>query len=336
MNNLKDRIKELYKTLGLTALMSVIPATNASPEGTLNNTDKKSCGKELSVDNIKNNAFDKIFDFVDIAQENLQEVADYMSTLTMGELREQGFLQYDTFKDYKFSNDDFKQMRYGKMGKAISNSLFKEYRNQVPQGKCLAAVRTAVCNVTGKNILAEPEGKRYPARNWSKGIKNFGDEAPLIYLGEVIVDKNGDDTGEGNINKNDLLYLTGATVMSGGTQPAGHACFNKPIYNKNGEYLRTDARCDGNESLANILAHKVGGNGRRYGNSIQAFCMIDDEPSPKMAMYLAMNAIHKAYENNSQLVVQDGKLVQKSLNVFDSNIGDFAGYYAQSLKYNSK
>ena len=336
MSNVKDRIKHLYKVLGLTALVSVLPATGASSGGTVRGENKNPHNKEQTMDYVSNNEYSNILNYADIAQENLQEVANCMTSFTMGELREQGYLSYNSFKDYKFTDNDFKKMQCGKMGKAISNYLFKKYRNQVPQGKCLAAVRTAVCGVTGKNILAEPVRGRYLACNWSKGIQNYGEDAPLVFLGEVKLDNNGNDTGEGNINKNDLLYLTGATVMSGGKQLAGHACFNKPIYDKNGKYLRTDARCDGNESLENILENKVGGNGRRYGNSIQAFCMADDKPSPDMAMFLAQNAVRIAYENNMQLIVKDGKIERKSLNLPDNVFKDFANYYAQALDYNSK
>ena len=332
MHNLKDRIKRLYKVLGLTTAMSVMPMANVSSGKTVVGKDKNLYNKELSADNLKNNELNSL----GIAQENLQEVADYMSSMTMGELREQGFLKYNTFEDYKFTQDDFKSMQCGKMSTNVLRSLFKKYRNQVPKGKCLAAVREAVCGVTGENILAEPVKGRYWACNWSKGIEKYGDASPLIYLGVAKVDANGKDTGEGNINKDDLLYLTGATVISGGKQVAGHACFNRPVYDKKGEYLRTDARCDGNESLQSILSNKVGGKGRRYGDTVQAFCMEDDKPSPKMAMYLAQIATREAYEQNLHLVVNDGKLEQKSLKWQENVFPKFLDYYAQVTNHNSK
>jgi len=343
MSSVKDRIKHLYKVLGLTTVMAVSPTTTVSSTSSVTNQDDNKNKQELAMDSTVNQNFESYFENImsslDDTKDNVQELTEYISQQTMGTLRKQEIIGYDTFSDYQFTGEDFKKIQYGKMGKKIINSLVKKYHNQVPQGKCLAAVRVAVCGATGKNILAEPVNGRYLACNWPEAIKNFGDDAPLIYLGKVVVDKNGNDTGEGNIEKNDLLFLNGATVMSGGKQPAGHACFNKPIYDKNGEYVRTDARCDGNESLENILDNKVGGNGRRYGNSIQAFCMADDKPSPNMAKYLAQQAIQNAYENNERLVIKDGQIERYALDSENKNnkmFSDFTGYYAQALKQNSK
>lgn len=228
----------------------------------------------------------------------------------MGELRDCGLLSYESFENYNFSKDDFQQMQYGKTGLNVANRLKKTYKDRVPQGKCLAALRQNVANETGVNILTVPRkcGKvtSYPACNWGRGIKNVGSVSPMIYLGAAKA-KNDD----GNIPLMDLLYFQGITIMAGGkVQPNGHVCMNIPKYDKDKNYIGTDARCDGNESLQNILSKKMN---TRYGDEIQVYAFYDDVPSSSMASYLANEIVEKALEENKILSFENEHVVLKKL-----------------------
>ena len=328
----KSRIKRLYnklahnpnlkRVLGVGAFVMLSQGgAEAKPGVEGLKSDIKTDQTEYTVDNQNN--IDIIFE--NDAQIEQQLISQYISDHSLGELRDLGFLSYEAFENYHFTKEDFQQMQYGRTGENVSNRLRRAYGNRNPQGNCLASVRQKVADETGVNILTVPMKLRnrkgrlvssYPACNWGQGIKNAGEKSPMLYLGCAYA--NNDD---GNVSLMDLLYLQGITIMEGGkVQPRGHVCMNKPIYDNNGEYMRTDARCDGNESLERILSHKMNA---RYGNKVEFYCFEDDKPSRGMANYLAKQLMEYASENNSILTLKNDQLtIEKT--------GDGHDYFAQN------
>ena len=227
--------------------------------------------------------------YQDISCLDMEKVTEKVSQMTLGEILQKGLISQEQLQAYQFSDEDFKQMKPGKLGQKLKSALEKSCTGS-PQGKCLAEVREKVGEAWGVNVYT-PSGL---AKDWPKSVAES--DMPVVFIGQVKVKegKDGKLVDSGNIKLQDLLHLQEAIVVidgnsknvNGKQQKAGHVSLVDTVVDEQGNRVATVSLCDGREDYEKVVNEKIGGGERRYGDTAVVMMPNDVKPSIELAKYV--------------------------------------------------
>lgn len=234
--------------------------------------------------------------YQDINRLDMEKVTEKVSQMTLGEILQKRLISQEQLQAYQFSDEDFKQMKPGKLGQKLKSVLEKSCKGN-PQGECLTGLREGVRKAWGYNVWT-PSGL---AKDWPESVAES--DMPVAFLGKVIVEegKDGELVNQGNIKLQDLLYLRAAIAVidgnnrnvNGKQQKAGHISLVNAVIDEHGNRVATISLCDGRENYETVVNKKIGGGKRRYGNIVTVMIPNDVQLSKGLAEYVVQKMLER-------------------------------------------